>query len=67
MLANSWQRLGHIQRIFGQVPATTLLGDDNTVVNSTLSMTNNGGLKVSGDRNRVENILVEYTDWLGTL
>ena len=51
----------------GQVPATTLLGDDNTVVNSTLSMTNNGGLKVSGDRNRVENILVEYTDWLGTL
>jgi hypothetical protein len=44
-----------------------LIGDGNTVVNVSLTMTNNGGLEISGDHNHVENILVDNTDWLGTL
>lgn len=51
----------------GHVAKTALLGDGNTVVNVSLARTNNGGLAISGDHNHIENILVEDTDWLGTL
>ena len=51
----------------GSVPKTTLSGTGNTFANSSLSMSNNGGLHVSGDHNTVENVLIEHTDWLGTL
>ena len=52
----------------GKTVAKTMLGgDDNSVLNVSISNTNNGGLGVSGDRNRIENCLVENIDWLGTL
>jgi hypothetical protein len=37
------------------------------VLTVSIRNTNNGGLGVSGDRNRIENCLVENIDWLGTL
>eukprot|EP01043_Picozoa_sp_COSAG02_P045522 COSAG02_NODE_4171_length_5675_cov_2.909254_1_plen_741_part_00 len=49
------------------VAKTMLVGDDNLVLNVSISNTNNGGLAVSGDRNRIVNCLVENIDWLGTL
>ena len=51
----------------GQAVSTRLIGNGNTVTNVSLTMTNNGGLKISGDHNHVENILIDNTDWLGTL
>ena len=49
------------------MPKTMIRGDANIVANVSLSMTNNGGMAVDGDHNQIENVLIENTDWLGTL
>jgi len=47
--------------------ATSVHGTNNTIVNFTLSNTNNHGLKVGGRGNNITNCLIDNTDWLGTL
>lgn len=51
----------------GSASATKVDGVGNTISNTVLTMSNNRGLDVSGENNTVTNVLVDHTDWLGTL
>lgn len=51
----------------GHAVWTTVAGTGNAVVNFTLSGSNNGGLKITGEGNLLDNCLIENTDWFGTL
>ena len=47
----------------GQTAQTSISGGGNALLNLTLRYTNNHGLSITGDHNRVENILVDNTGW----
>jgi len=49
------------------VNKTGLIGTHLRVSNVTFSYSNNNGIELVGDHNIIENCLVRYTDWLGTL
>ena len=52
----------------GPPPNITLLeGDNNSVSRLALRYSNSAGLKVVGSHNRLEELLILDTDWLGTL
>ena len=52
----------------GPPPNITLLeGNRSSIVDLHLRYSNNAGLKIIGDDNLVENVLIEDVDWLGTL
>ena len=52
----------------GPLPNITLLeGNRSTIRGLHLQYANNGGLKVIGDDNVIDNVLIEDVDWLGTL
>ena len=48
-------------------PGTLLAGANSTIQDTVLRMSNAGGLAVRGDNNTVRNVLIDRTDWLGTL
>ena len=51
----------------GATAATTLAGSNNVIRNLTLAYTNNNGLRISGADTLLDNCLISYTDWVGTL
>jgi hypothetical protein len=51
----------------GSAAGTRVDGTGNVIADVVLTMSNNRGLDVAGDNNTVSNVLVDRTDWLGTL
>jgi hypothetical protein len=51
----------------GSTVSTDMSGSNNVVVNLTLAYTNNNGLRVAGSDTHLDNCLISYTDWVGTL
>ena len=51
----------------GTTASTLLSGTGSLLANTTLLYSNNHGLAVGGTNTTVDNVLVAYTDWLGTL
>ena len=50
-----------------EVAKTLIGGTDIAITNMTLTHTNNNGLVLKGENIRVENALIWYTDWIGSL
>jgi hypothetical protein len=48
------------------VVKTQVVGDNNTLTNISLTMSNNAGLSVSGNGSIIHDVLIDKTDWLGT-
>lgn len=61
------REIPEMDAIPGKTAKTTVAGWNNVIVDSTLTMSNNHGLAVSGSNNAVLNTLIDRTDWLGTL
>ena len=51
----------------GTVAATVVRGRHLTVENFTLTQSNNNGLKLGGYNVSLDNCLISYTDWMGSL
>jgi hypothetical protein len=49
------------------VAATSINGSNIYIHNTSLRYSNNNGLRISGENILADNILIDYTDWMGSL